>query len=322
MMKTEKEKKAEARRYLQRRGWMDTSLFIKGGVEYEPQEDEIEEILALFFAHHRDEHMLMPTAMGGRLISDEKVFAVFYKPLGWEFDEREYYDTISRDVTGYHMKELMKFFREVGPNFSPDEETFEKLLIVNNLCDRYGTLYIHTVPIDDREYFEWYVRIATARVPRIEERFFRNNQIAEYCSFSVIKDLFRLAYLMNKDDMILQEWERQRSLPPERYHDELFLEFYKKLGMHGMVEKILNDLWQRGENWSLFRLIDRLKKGFVMGRKGMKPIPLIEARLLSLGERVMGEWNRVEIEKILALSREPFPGDLFGEHGSVPREAS
>jgi hypothetical protein len=310
-IKTENEKKAEARRYLQRRGWMDTSLFIQGGVEYEPREEEIEEILTLFFSHHREEQMLMPTAIGGRHVSDEKIFVIFYKPLGWEFDEREYYDTISSDTTGYHIKDIMKFFREVGPNFSPDEETFEKLMIVNDLCNRYAALYIHTVPIDDREYFEWYIKIATARIPRIEEKFFRSNQIDEYCSFSVVKDFFRIAYLMNKDDMILQEWDRQKKLSPERYHDELFLEFYKKLGKDAMVMEILNDLWLRGENWSLFRLLDRLRKGFVLGRKGMRRIPLIEARLLSLGERVMGEWNQDEIVKILELSRESFPENLF-----------
>jgi len=212
------------------------------------------------------------------------------------------------------VKEEMKFFSEVDLKFSPDEKTFQKMLTVNRLCSRYAHMFIDTVPPDDREYFEWYLKVATGRLPGVDESLYRNNQISGCLSFSVMKDLFRLAFLTSHDSHIDDEWKKQREMPPESYHDELFLEFYKKLGRHEMIITILNDLWARGENWSLYRLADRLKKGFVMGRRGLRKISLIEARLLSLGERIMGEWNREELAQLLEKAHGEFPPSLFEEN--------
>lgn len=308
---TDKVKNERMKRFLQRRGWMDVSLFISGGVEYEPNECEIDEILKLLFSSHKDEHSIVPTGIGGQILPDGKTFLIFYKPLGWETDDREFYDVIHLDVNGYKIYESMKFFRMVGPDFAPDDETYDKINTINKLCSRYGKKYIHNVPADDREYFEWYLRIASSRIPRVEEKHFRNNPISEFFSFSVIKDIFRLAFFTGKEEIIIEDWERQKGMPPESYYDELFLEFFRKLGEDNMVITILNDLWQKGEAWSLFRLIDRLKKGFVLGRKGFRLIPVIEARLLSMGERISGEWNREEMIRIVELSKGNFNDTLI-----------
>jgi hypothetical protein len=258
--------------------------------------------------------MPVPTALGCRVISGEKVFHLFYKPLGWELDGREFYDLIVHSTGGYDMREEMKFFREVGLNFSPDEKTFQKMLTVNRLCSRYADMFVDTVPADDRDYFEWYLRVATGRLPGVDESLYRTSEISGCLSFSVMKDLFRLAFLTSHDSHIDEEWKKQKDMSPESYHDELFLEFYKKLGRQEMITTILNDLWERGEYWSLYRLADRLKKGFVMGRKGLRMISLIDARILSIGGRIMGEWNREELAALLEKAGSEFPSRLFEEN--------
>jgi hypothetical protein len=305
------EEKTRVKKFLQRRGWMDTSILNRGGEEVEPSSEELDRVLDIFYLRHRGESFPVPTAVGSRLIAEEKVFYLFYTLLGWEQDGREFYDLITSSPGGYEMKEEKKFFRDVGLNFSPDEKTFQKMLTVHRLCARYSSMFIDGVPADDREYFEWYLRVISGRLPSVEENPYRYSPISSSFSFSVMKDLFRLAFLTSHDSYVDEEWRKQKELPPESYHDELFLEFYKKLNRHEMVVTILNDLWGRAQNWAFYRLIDRLRKGYVMGRKGLRRIPLIEARLLSQGERIMGEWNREELAALMEMAEGEFPHTLF-----------
>lgn len=304
-------KRDEIVKFLLRRGWLDISLAAGSGVEHVPGEDEIAEVLDFFFTIHREERNISPTGIGAGIISSRKIYMISHKPLGWEEDRKEYYDTILQDVSGFRIIKQNILLREVGPDFSPDCETFEKLGILNRLCSRYQHAYMEAVPPDDREYFEWYLRIATSRIPRVEEQHFRNSRISDFCSFSVMKDFFRIAYLTCRDGLIMEEWERQKSQPPEKYHDRLFLETFTKLGLHNMVRMVLNDLWSRNENWALFRLMERLKKGFIQGPEGLRKLSLVEARLLSMGEKVTGEWDRKEMEELIRLSREKLPEILF-----------
>lgn len=303
------EKKDALIKYLKRRGWMD--LPFAHSSTYAPLDEEIADILDVFYSFHRNENTITPTGLGGGYLSEKKIFMISYRNQGWEADEKEYYDTISRDDNGYQIVTHHTFLRDVGPDFAPDSGTFQKLITLNRLCTRYGNMYIDAIPADDRDFFEWYVRIAISRIPKVDEKLFRQSTVAEFCSFCIMKDLFRLAYLTYQDDLIMEEWDRQRTLPPEKYQDRMFLEVFKKLGLEDMVLVVLNDLWERSETWALFRLLDRIKKGFIVGRKGQSSIPLIEARLLSLGETISGEWDRAQMAKLLDLSEGTFPKKLF-----------
>ena len=316
-------KKEALIRYLKRRGWLDLPFSAEGKQDYEPLDEEIAEILDLFFSFHAQEKDITPTGLGGATISRKKIFMLSYRPEGWEKSEKEYYDTIVKDNSGYQFLTHNVFLRDAGLDFAPDEKTFEKVSTLHRLCSRYGAGYIESVPPDDRDYFEWYLKIVTSRVPRIEERHFRNNIISEFCSFSVIKDFLKLAYLTFRDDAIMEEWDKQRNLPPEQCHDKLFLEVFTKLGQKKLVYRILNDLWTRGEAWALFRLLEMIKTGFVVERQGLSKVPLVEARLLSLGEKVTGDYGRDDMKKLLELSEGEFPKHLFdSENAPTPSHDS
>ena len=97
------ERKQELIKFLKRKGWMDFPFAHAVSSAYEPSEDEIAEILDLFFSFHAREENIAPTGLGGGFISEKKIFMISYKPLGWEHDQKEYYDTISKDSSGYQI---------------------------------------------------------------------------------------------------------------------------------------------------------------------------------------------------------------------------
>jgi len=83
------EEKMRVKKFLQRRGWMDTSILVQGGEEVEPEPEELDRVLELFYARHRGESIPVPTAIGCRVLAGEKLFHLFYKPLGRSMDGRE-----------------------------------------------------------------------------------------------------------------------------------------------------------------------------------------------------------------------------------------
>jgi hypothetical protein len=304
-------------RILMRRGWPETSLLVEGGHEVVPDFDSIVGVLEYFFSHHGGQPDLAVTALGCRELPDRRIFVIVYRPEGWERDVQELYDCISLASGAFDMAARERFLRKVGAEFAPTEENLHLMRRFHDLCGRRARAYYFNLPPDEQKFLDRYLDIAARRRPPEKETEFYQNKIGHCLSAKVAEDLFRLAHLLGRDDIVEEEWERCRVLPPEQYRDELFLKFYAKCGDSDGCNRILDDLWRRKEPWALYRLVDRLRKGFPVDDRDEK-LRFAEARLLAMGQRISGEWNREELRHILDLCESELPESLFVEPSPIP----
>jgi hypothetical protein len=298
---------------LRRRGWLETSLLVDGGIEIEPDLDSSILALRCFSESHPEMPDVAVTAIGCKEFTDRLVFAILYRPLGWERDSREYFDRVS--VSGGSAEIISKdmFFRKVGAELAPTTENLNWMAHLQELCTSHPKAFFFNLPEKDKKLFGDYLNILTHRYPAEKEEEFHNNQICYCFSNRVARDLFRIAYFLGLDDFIEEEWKKSRHLAPELYRDELFLEFYAKSRNKDGVTGIFEDLWARNEPWALHRLMDRLKKGYLLGGEEVEKLLLVEAKLLALGQKISGEWNRDELKYLLTLSELEMPEKLFSE---------